>query len=123
MKNNSKIILDNLLNKHKAQPVGNGYIDIIVSRSNYKELASELIENDFLINAISWWEYVSNPEGSNTYGMGGPFSIFYEGWFAETGEIDECSENRIGFLEQIIELVENKELGDFETLIKIRFWD
>jgi hypothetical protein len=77
-----KLILDKILEKHKAQPVGNGYIDIIVFRDNYKDFISDLLANDFKIVSISWWEWCIGKK-KNEYGLGGPESIFYNGWFSE----------------------------------------
>ena len=77
-----KTTLDYILEKHKAQPVGHGYIDIIVSRGNYKDLVSDLVTNDFKIESISWWEWCPDKK-ENEYGLGGPESIFYNGWFSE----------------------------------------
>jgi hypothetical protein len=51
-----KKILDDILQKHKAQPVGHSYIDIIVSRDNYRDFVSDLVTNGFKIESISWWE-------------------------------------------------------------------
>lgn len=112
-----KAVLDNLLVKHKAQPVGSGYIDIIVMRENYKDFAKDLIGNGFRIYAISWWEYVDKVGKSNTYGMGGPRSRFYDGWFAETCmdidklPIEDHSKNKLSI---VIDLVENKVLGEID---------
>jgi len=110
----SKEILDDLLDKYKAQPVGSGYIDIIVSRENYQAFAKAILESGFVIEAISWWEYLEDMDQPNTYGMGGPASKFYDGWFAETcTKIDEVPSST-DVLNQIIELVEGKELGEYE---------
>ena len=110
----SKEYLDELLDEHKAQAVGSGYIDIIVSRENYQEFAKALLESGFVIEAISWWEYIESRDQPNTYGMGGPASKFYDGWFAETcTEVDEVPLSN-DVLEQIIALVEDKVLGDYD---------
>jgi len=45
----TKEILDELLLKHKAQPVGQGYIDIIVMRENFKLFLKDLLDNNFII--------------------------------------------------------------------------
>lgn len=74
--------LDELIEKHKAQPVGDGYIDIIVSRENYISFVSELVINGYKIESISWWEWCSE-ENANEYGLGGPKSYYYNGWFSE----------------------------------------
>jgi hypothetical protein len=39
-----KTALNNILEKHKAQPVGHGYIDIIVSRDNQAQYRSILVK-------------------------------------------------------------------------------
>jgi hypothetical protein len=76
----NKIKLDEIIEKHKAQPVGHGYIDIIVIRDNYKDFISDLVNNGFTIESISWWEWCS--EGNkNEFGLGGPKSHYYNGWF------------------------------------------
>lgn len=66
---------------HKAQPVGHGYIVIIVSREKYCSFIRDLIENGFTIRSISWWEWCPNGK-ANEYGLDGPESNFYKGWSA-----------------------------------------
>jgi hypothetical protein len=44
-----KETLDKLLRLHKAQPVGNGYIDIIVKHETYKSFIVDLITYGFKI--------------------------------------------------------------------------
>lgn len=110
----NKARLDELLEEYKAQPVGNGYIDIIVSRENYRSFAKTLIESGFIIEAISWWEYLENIDSPNSYGMGGPRSRFYPGWFAETcADIDDVQHSS-NILAAVVEIVEGKVLGEFE---------
>ena len=77
-----KKTLDDILEKQKAQPVGHGYIDIIVSRNNYKDFVADLITNDFKIKSVSWWEWCADKK-ENEYGLGGPESVFYNGSFSE----------------------------------------
>lgn len=77
-----KSTLDNILEKHKAQPVGHGYIDIIVSRDNYKDFISDLVTSGYKIDCVSWWEWCEDRK-ENEFGLGGPKSIFYKGWFSE----------------------------------------
>jgi hypothetical protein len=74
--------LDQIIEKYQAQPVGHGYIDIIVSRKNYKNFVSELVNNDYTIKSVSWWEWCPGKK-ENEYGLGGPLSQFYDGWFSE----------------------------------------
>ena len=77
-----KTTLDNILEKHKAQPVGHGYIDIIVSRDNYKDFISDLVISGYKIDSVSWWEWYEDKK-ENKYGLGGPESFFYRGRFSE----------------------------------------
>jgi len=74
--------LDEIIEKHKAQPVGHGYIDIIVTRNNYKGFISDLVNNGYKIESISWWEWCPDESKCN-YGVGGPKSNSYKGWFSE----------------------------------------
>lgn len=112
----SKETLDRLLNEFKGQPVGYGYLDIIVSRENYKDFAKALIENGFHIQYISWWEYRENLDEPNTYGFGGPHSQYYPGWFAETcTDLDKVDDSKDP-LAAIIEIVENKNLGEYDGI-------
>jgi hypothetical protein len=109
-----KAILDNLLEKHKAQPVGHGYIDIVVSRDNYKEFIFDLVIEGFKIDSISWWERCEGKK-NNKYGLGGPKSIFYKGWFSEIPvdiddfifPTDETIDNIIG---EILNKIVTKEI-------------
>ncbi|GBF52157.1 hypothetical protein LPTSP4_36960 [Leptospira ryugenii] len=86
--------LEEILRKYKAQPVGNGYIDVIVNRDYYKDFIAESIFNDFEINAISWWEYTKEIS-DRKFGMGGPKSWFFDGWFAEICTKDSYEEFNI----------------------------
>ncbi len=105
--------LDRLIQSHEAQPVGSGYIDIIVPRIRYRSLAQDLIQFGARVIAVSWWEYVASVSQPNSYGTGGPRSNFFEGWFAECSEVDEVSQLKglDGQLQAIVELVESKNLG------------
>jgi hypothetical protein len=117
MKQSSKDDLDRLLEEYKAQAVGSGYIDIIVSRSNYRSFAKALIDHGFQIDAVSWWEYVADTNTPNMYGMGGPKSRFYPGWFAEVGgDIDEVqnSGDAESDLDAVVSLVETKVFGIYD---------
>ena len=103
-----KTILDNIIEQHKAQPVGHGYIDIIVSRDNYKNFVSDLITNGFRIESISWWEWcVDNNESK--YGLGGPESLYFKGWFSEIPvEVDDLNYSLETIKENIIIEILNK---------------
>ena len=107
--------LDDILEKQKAQPVGHGYIDIIVSRDNYMDFVSDLVTNDFKIKSVSWWEWRADKK-QNEYGLGGPESIFYKGWFSEIPvdvddfnfSVDTAKEN---IIKEIIEKIEKKTIS------------
>lgn len=101
--------LDQILEKNKVQPVGNGYIDLIVQRDYYKAFIQDLIQNKIEIESFSWWEWCSG-ENECKYGLGGPKSNFFNGWFAELPiEIDDVhlsgkeSKESIEFLNNLIE--------------------
>lgn len=112
-----KILLDKILEKHKAQPVGSGYIDIIVRKSCYRNLVQELIENEFEIESISWWEWCEKGKDS-IYGLGGPNSEYYNGWFAEIPvEVDDIQITNLNLQESIMlitSIIENKSI-EFST--------
>ena len=103
-----KTRLDEIIEKHKTQPVGHGYIDIIVSRDNYKEFVSDLVYNGYKVESISWWEWC--PEGKkNEYGLGGPKSNYYEGWFSELSvEVDDIKLNQEIGTEKLIAEITNR---------------
>ena len=103
-----KITLDNILEKNKAQPVGHGYIDIIVTRDNYKDFIFDLVTNGFKIDSVSWWEWCED-KNENKYGLGGPESVFYKGWFSEIPvNVDDFSFSADATSENIIREIQNK---------------
>jgi hypothetical protein len=114
--------LDDILQRHKAQPVGQGYIDIIVSRDNYKDFVSELIMNDYRIRSISWWEWCPKDK-ENEYGLGGPESKYFDGWFSEIpAEVDDLDyDTTFGnevVTKYVIDKIENKTISfSDETVI------
>lgn len=110
---NIKDKLDSLLEKHLAQPVGHGYIDIIVSRDLYKSFAKDVLELGINIKSISWWEYIESQDEEGKYGLGGPTSKFFPGWFSElTIDVDDIDiyETYTLKLDVIVDLIENKEI-------------
>jgi hypothetical protein len=95
--------------------VGQGYIDIIISRDNYKDFVSALVKKGFKVKSVSWWEWCPDKK-ENEYGLGGPESIFYQGWFSEIPvDIDDfyfltdASNDQI--IEEIINKIETKTLS------------
>ena len=103
-----KIKLDEIIEKHKAQPVGHGYIDMIVSRDNFKDFVSDLVENGFKVKSISWCEWCPNGK-VNEYGLGGPKSNYYEGWFSELSiDLDDIKLNEEVEAEKLIAEITNR---------------
>jgi hypothetical protein len=78
-----QITLNNILKNNKAQPGGWGYGDIIVKKEFVENFIKEIIFEDFNIIYIGWWEYCSTMDTKNKIGMGGPKSIYFDGWFSE----------------------------------------
>jgi len=109
----NKDVLDSIIEEHKAQPVGSGYIDIIVRRENYQNFIQSLVENGFIIRSISWWEWCEKEEDCD-YGLGGPDSDYFNGRFAEIpAEVDDLKLDDLNFTESIDEvkkLIENKSI-------------
>lgn len=116
--------LDKIIEHHKAQPVGYGYIDIIVLRDNYKDFISDLVNNGFTVKCLSWWEWC--PDGNESeYGLGGPESNFYKGWFSELSiDVDdlklsaEMDKNELA--EEIINRIETKQISFPNEIITFR---
>jgi hypothetical protein len=105
--------LDGLLEIHKAQPVGHGYLDIIVNRGNYKLFVNDLISNGYRIESVSWWEWCPG-EKKNEYGLGGPRSRYYDGWFSELPvPVDdiELTEDDERQTEKILDTIETKSIS------------
>jgi hypothetical protein len=110
-----KLILDDIFEKHKAQPVGHGYIDIIISRDNYKDFVSELVTEGFKIKSVSWWEWCPDKK-ENEYGLGGPDSIFYNGWFSEIPvDVDDFNfsedTTKENIIHEILKRIETKTIS------------
>lgn len=75
-----------LFSKYKVQPVGKGYIDCIVMKDNLEEFIKEITTLGIMITDVSWWCYVNttnNESNECPHGMGGPTSIYFDGWFSE----------------------------------------
>ncbi len=110
-----KSTLDNILEKHKAQPVGRGYIDIIVSRDNYKDFIFDLVTSGYKIDSVSWWEWCEDKNESR-YGLGGPESVFYRGWFSEIPvRVDDFSfsadTTKENIVQEILTKIESKSIS------------
>lgn len=78
--------IEGLLERYEVQPVGNGYIDLIVARSRASRLIEELAQLPVIVTALSWWCLVtaeSQAKWGCTHGCGGPLNKFGEGRFSE----------------------------------------
>jgi len=122
-----KILLDSILEKNQTDIVGKGYIDIIVSRSNYINLIKELVFENFKIRSVSWWEWC--PENKECeYGLGGPESRFYAGYYAELPiGVDDIDLNTLlpmndktKIADYIVTFIERKEIKYPDELIKFQ---
>ena len=112
--------LDELLEKHKAQPVGHGYIDIIVNQDNYKSFITDLIQYGYGIKSISWWEWCPGDKESD-YGLGGPKSRYYDGWFSELSiDVDDIEVNEEKQIEEIIKAIETKSISFHDETVKFK---
>src|ERR1700744_4306598 len=110
-----KLKLDEILKRHKAQPVGWGYIDIVVARDYYKDFISDLVNNENKIESISWWEWCSNNNESK-YGIGGPKSNYVDGWFSELSiDVDDIDLGKTlekkQLIKEIIDKIEAKTIS------------
>lgn len=78
--------INHLLEKYQAQPVGNGYIDVIIDRANVFAFLDELTTLGIAVDAVTWWCHYT-PLSKETlgcpHGMGGPINKFGEGRFSE----------------------------------------
>jgi len=83
-----QLILNNILKKNKAQPVGWGYSEIIVKKEYVELFLMEVFSEGFNVISIGWWEYCSTMDKKSKLGMGGPKSIYFDGWFSEIGFVD-----------------------------------
>lgn len=89
--------IEHLLQRHKVQPVGNGYIDCILLKENLDQFINDISALGILISDVSWWCYVDpNQSLGCPHGMGGPKSEYYEGWFSELqNDMYEVDQGRI----------------------------
>jgi hypothetical protein len=78
--------IDDLLGKYNVQPVGNGYIDLIVDCDRSLQLVDEFAKMTVAVERLTWWCHTT-PESTLKYGcphgLGGPLNRFGEGHFSE----------------------------------------
>lgn len=115
--------LDKILEEYKIQPVGDGYIDLIVSRELYKKFVRVLIEEKFLLRSVSWWEWCLNDEECK-YGLGGPKSKFFNGWFAELPiDVDDLNLSKLSdedAIKMVISLIDSKKINYPNEIVTFR---
>lgn len=82
-----------LIEALKIQPVGTGWIDMICSPDTIDAFIDLCNSNNLSIKGFTWWCYVT--DGREPCGMGGPMSVYYDGWFSEIAvcEITSLSDN------------------------------
>ena len=80
---NVKSILDKTILELKIQPVGNGYIDLIVRKENINNFINILNRLDIKIEGITWWCLVESENNTCPQGMGGPKNRYGEGYYSE----------------------------------------
>ena len=81
-----QVAIEGLLKKYQVQPVGNGYIDLILDNDNSLRLIDELTKLYVALEELTWWCHYT-PETKLKYGcphgMGGPTNRFGDGMFSE----------------------------------------
>ena len=90
-------MFDRVVREYAVHIVGNGYIDIIVTRDRYADFINELTETGFVVGAVSWWCHATE-ENKRTigcpHGYGGPMTQI--GWFSELAhDFDEVEEGEM----------------------------
>ena len=74
--------IDKIIKLNLGQPVGTGYIDIVVRHYFYEEFINQIYDEGARIEYITWWEFCELDKNPKV-GMGGPKCIFYKGWYPE----------------------------------------
>ena len=70
------------------------------------------MNSGYKIDSVSWWEYcLDNKEPK--YGLGGPESIFYDGWFAEIP-------TNVDDIKLSADLIEREKIDTIINLIKTK---
>ncbi len=84
--------IDDLLCQYDVQPVGNGYIDLILDCGRSLQLMDEFSKKAVAVERVSWWCHTT-PESALKYGcphgLGGPLNKFGEGHFSECPQYPE----------------------------------
>lgn len=77
--------LDNLLISHHLQPVGNGYIDLIVTEDNLPQILAGLTRLGIVVEGVAMWcRFIpENKKKGCPHGFGGPRIRNLNGYFSE----------------------------------------
>ncbi len=79
-----QMAIESLMQKYMTQPVGDGYIDVIVLRQDAPRLLDELEQLPVAVVGASWWCLADNLLAAGCpHGYGGPLNRFGRGWFSE----------------------------------------
>ena len=104
----TKIQLDELLLKYKVEPVGQGYIDCIILNDDIPGFVDEITALGIKIIGLTvWCHYTDEHEElyNCPHGLGGPKSIYHDGWFSEMCCDDSFLE--IEYNEQVVDVLFN----------------
>ncbi len=92
--------LDRLVARYSVHIVGDGYIDIIVTRDRCFDFINELTGAGLVIEAVSWWCHATDQNKrvlGCPHGYGGPMTAI--GWFSELShDFDELTEEEMAGL-------------------------
>lgn len=78
--------IEGLLEKYQVQPVGNGFVDLIIEKEKSLNLIDEFSSLSVAVSSISWWCHYTDETKSKygcPHGMGGPLNRYGEGMFSE----------------------------------------
>lgn len=112
--------LDRILEVYKAEPVGDGYTEIIVPRNSSSSFLKDVLSEGFRITGITWHEQCDSNSQSK-YGWAEYHSRLSSVVFSEIpiGDDDVISHSDIDETYRgIMDIIENKEIrfSDGETL-------
>jgi hypothetical protein len=119
--------LELLFIKYKVQPVGDGYIDCIIIKNHLEKFIKDVSNLGILISDVSWWCYVAPNHNGFPHGMGGPKSMYYDGWFSElqnelyTLDKSILTEILVSYNKQLIYSINLKTLEGIKEMIEMPF--
>jgi hypothetical protein len=78
--------IEDVLSQFRVLPVGSGYIDLIVSVRNVRQLIDQLALLPVAVASVSWWCHCTPESRARLgcpHGLGGPQALDGRGWFSE----------------------------------------